>query len=114
MIVHAGGMGGEGTCGVEFSSVIAIGGDGGGGADAGQFVEHVGEGSLEGAGFDGGVAIERGGSAALCVRLASGATEGGMGEGEDELALGADGDGTIVGEILGVIEADKAIDAHGL
>lgn len=114
MIAHAGGMGVEGPGVFEFF----VGDEQQGAkdrcvADPGQFVEDVGEGSLEGAGFEGCVAVECGGSAALCVRLASGATEGGMGEGEDELALGADSDGTIVGEILGAIETDKAIDAHG-
>lgn len=34
-----------------------------------------------------------------------------MGEGEDEAGLGGEGDGEIIGEVLGAVEADEAVDA---
>jgi hypothetical protein len=43
----------------------------------------------------------------------AGTAQGGMGSGKEELRIGGDGEGDVVGEVLRDIEGDKAIDADG-
>ena len=43
----------------------------------------------------------------------AGTAQGGMGSGKEELRIGGDGEGDVVGEVLRDIEGDEAIDADG-